>query len=147
MKHKKTFLGVGWKFPPSFDKKSGSVVLVSEEEDIRESLLILLNTKPGERVMLPDYGCDLTFSAFEPVDSTLINQIKRKIEFSVLYFEPRIILNEINIDTSGENDGVLLIELIYTIRKTNKRSNMVYPYYIIEGTDVRFKPMEDPTKS
>ncbi|MTI22459.1 hypothetical protein E1176_15610 [Fulvivirga sp. RKSG066] len=143
MKHKKTFLGIGWKFPPTFDKKTGSVVLVSEEEDIRESLLILLTTKPGERIMLPDYGCDLTFSVFESIDSTLINEIKRKIEFSVLYYEPRIILDAINIEPGTENDGLLIIELVYTIRKTNKRSNMVYPYYIIEGTDVRFKPQTD----
>ncbi|TRX58266.1 GPW/gp25 family protein [Fulvivirga sp. M361] len=143
MKHKKTFLGIGWKFPPSFDKRTGSVVLVSEEEDIRESLLILLSTKPGERVMLPDYGCDLTFSVFESIDSTLINEIKRKIEFSVLYYEPRIILDDIKIEPDTENDGLLMIELIYIIRKTNKRSNMVYPYYIIEGTDVRFKPQVD----
>ena len=143
MKHKKTFLGIGWKFPPSFDKRTGSVVLVSEEEDIRESLLILLSTKPGERVMLPDYGCDLTFSVFESIDSTLINEIKRKIEFSVLYYEPRIILDDIKIEPDTENEGLLMIELIYTVRKTNKRSNMVYPYYIIEGTDVRFKPQVD----
>ena len=143
MKHKKTFLGIGWKFPPTFDKKTGSVVLVSEEEDIRESLLILLSTKPGERVMLPDYGCDLTSSVFEPIDSTLINQIKRKIEFAVLYYEPRIILEDIEIEPGTENDGLLMIELIYTVRKTNKRSNMVYPYYIIEGTDVRYKPQVD----
>ncbi len=140
MKHKKTFLGIGWKFPPTFDKRTGSVVLVSEEQDIRESLLILLSTKPGERVMLPDYGCDLTSSVFEPIDSTLINEIRRKIEFSVLYYEPRIILDDIIIDTDGENDGLLMIELIYTVRKTNKRTNMVYPYYIIEGTEIDLKP-------
>jgi len=139
MKHKKTFLGVGWKFPPTFDKTSGSVMLVSEEEDIRESLFILLSTKPGERTMLPEYGCDLNKMIFESIDSSLITEMKGMIENAILYFEPRIILNEIDISQDKTNDGLLLIDVQYTVRKTNKRSNMVYPYYILEGNEARFR--------
>ncbi|GAL86329.1 hypothetical protein MYP_3558 [Sporocytophaga myxococcoides] len=139
MKHKKTFLGVGWKFPPTFDKTSGSIMLVSEEEDIRESLFILLSTKPGERTMLPEYGCDLNKMIFESIDSSLITEMKGMIENAILYFEPRIILNEIDISQDKTNDGLLLIDVQYTIRKTNKRSNMVYPYYILEGNEARFR--------
>ncbi len=140
MKHKKTFLGVGWKFPPTFDKKAGSVVLVSEEEDIRESLRIIMSTKKGERVMMPDFGCDLHHLAFEGIDGTLINEIDRLIRHAVLYFEPRIILNDVDIDTSAYLDGLLNINLEYTVRSVNKRSNMVYPFYIIEGNDARYRP-------
>ncbi|MCR6642798.1 MAG: GPW/gp25 family protein [Sporocytophaga sp.] len=139
MKHKKTFLGIGWKFPPTFDKTSGSIMLVSEEEDIRESLFILLSTKPGERTMLPEYGCDLNKMIFESIDSSLITEMKGMIENAILYFEPRIILNEIDISQDRTNDGLLLIDVQYTIRKTNKRSNMVYPYYILEGNEARFR--------
>jgi phage baseplate assembly protein W len=139
MKHKKTFLGIGWKFPPTFDKTSGSIMLVSEEEDIRESLFILLSTKPGERTMLPEYGCDLNKMIFESIDSSLITEMKGMIENAILYFEPRIILNEIDISQDKTNDGLLLIDVQYTIRKTNKRSNMVYPYYILEGNEARFR--------
>ena len=121
MKHKKTFLGIGWKFPPTFDKTSGSIMLVSEEEDIRESLFILLSTKPGERTMLPEYGCDLNKMIFESIDSSLITEMKGMIENAILYFEPRIILNEIDISQDKTNDGLLLIDVQYTIRKTNKR--------------------------
>ena len=140
MKHRKTFLGIGWQFPPTFDKRSGSVMLVSEEEDIRESLQILMSTNPGERMMLPQYGCDLNSFVFQSVNSTLINEMKSKIEFAVLYFEPRITLNQVDIRLDQHTEGLLLIELIYTIRKTNTRSNMVYPFYIIEGNEVRYKP-------
>lgn len=139
MKHKKTFLGVGWKFPPTFDKKAGSVILVSEEEDIRESLRILLSTKKGERVMLPEYGCDMNHMVFESIDNNLISEMKRIITQAILYFEPRIILEDIVIDTGRHLDGVLEINLIYIVRKVNKRSNMVYPFYILEGTDVRYE--------
>lgn len=142
MKHKKTFLGVGWKFPPSFEKSTGSIMLVSEEEDIKESLYILLSTKPGERLMMPEYGCDLHNMVFENINSMLITRMKSLIQHAVLFFEPRIILNKIVIDQDQDNDGRLMIDVQYTIRKTNKRSNMVYPYYIIEGNDVRFKPID-----
>ncbi|UXX77736.1 GPW/gp25 family protein [Reichenbachiella carrageenanivorans] len=140
MKHKKSFLGVGWKFPPSFDRKLGSVMLVSEEDDIRESLFILLSTKPGERIMTPEFGCNLHFVVFENIDASLMTEIRNVIEQAVLYFEPRITLEKINIVQDPADMSNLNIELIYTVRKTNTRSNMVYPFYIIEGTNVQHKP-------
>jgi len=143
MKHRKTFLGIGWKFPPSFDKSTGSIMLVSEEEDIKESLYVLMSTKPGERIMLPDFGCDLHKMVFESIDTTVLTQIKSMIQRSILFFEPRIILNDISVRMDENEDGRLLIELFYTIRKTNKRSNMVYPYYIIEGNEARFRPIDN----
>lgn len=142
MKQKKTFLGVGWKFPPSFDRNTGSIMLVSEEEDIKESLFILMSTKPGERIMLPEYGCDLHKMVFESIGSSLITEMKGLIENAVLFFEPRIILNGIDIRPDSNSEGLLLIDLHYTIRKTNKRSNMVYPYYIIEGNEARFRAID-----
>lgn len=142
MKQKKTFLGVGWKFPPSFDRSTGSIILVSEEEDIEESLYILLSTKPGERIMLPEYGCDLHQMVFEAIDATLITQMQSLIKNAILNFEPRIILENIDIRPDENTDGLLLINVSYKVRKTNKRSNMVYPYYILEGNDARFRPID-----
>lgn len=139
MKHRKTFLGIGWKFPPTFDKNTKSVEMVSEEADIRESLHILLSTRPGERIMLPEYGCDTQALVFEAIDATNISVMKRMIERAILYFEPRITLNEIRISFVEETEGLLNIDLDYTIRKTNTRSNMVYPFYVLEGTDVRYQ--------
>jgi phage baseplate assembly protein W len=141
MKHKKTFLGIGWKFPPTFERSTGSIMLVSEEEDIRESLYILLSTKPGERIMLPDYGCHLNKMVFESVDTSMITRIQSMVRSSILFFEPRIILDKIDVTQDNINDGLLNIDIHYTIRKTNKRSNMVYPYYIIEGNEARFRPV------
>lgn len=139
MKHRKTFLGIGWKFPPTFDKNTKSIVMVSEDEDIKESLMILLSTRPGERIMLPEYGCDTQTLVFDAIDATNISIMKRMIERAILYFEPRITLDQIDIDFDNQLEGLLNIKLSYTIRKTNTRSNMVYPYYIIEGTDVRYQ--------
>lgn len=136
MKHRKTFLGIGWKFPPTFDKNIKSVEMISEADDIRESLFILLSTKPGERVMLPNYGCDMKAMVFESVNESNINFMKNLIENAVLFYEPRITLEDVEFRFEDQLNGKLLIELIYTIRKTNTRTNMVYPYYILEGTDL-----------
>ena len=141
MKHRKTFLGVGWKFPPEFDKSSGSVILVSEEEDIKESLEILLSTKKGERIMMPDYGCNLHHLVFESINADLINRLRNMIEASVTKYEPRITLNNVDIRPDANNDGALFIIIDYTINKTNQSNNMVYPYYIIEGNDTRYRPI------
>lgn len=136
MKHNKTFLGIGWKFPPEFDRKLKSVTLVSEEEDIKESLFILLSTRPGERVMQADYGCDLSVLNFESINEGLVNSASEIIHNAVLHFEPRITLDQVSVSTKNMYDGILEISLEYSIRKTNKRNNIVYPFYLLEGTDV-----------
>lgn len=141
MAENKSFLGVGWKFPPTFSRRLGSVMLVSEEEDIKESLEILLSTRKGERNMLPEFGCNLHHMAFENVNGNTIAQLQNMIGEAIQEFEPRITVNHIDIDTSSSLDGFINIFINYTINKTNASTNMVYPYYIIEGSDVRFKPI------
>lgn len=136
MKHKKTFLGIGWAFPPTFDKRIKSVEMVSEAEDIRQSLYILLSTKQGERIIRPEYGSDVQSMIFEPIDVNTKTYLKESIRRAVLHFEPRITLNEVVVNADEEEEGLLLITLNYIIRKTNTRTNMVYPYYIIEGTNL-----------
>lgn len=111
--------------------------MVSLDEDIHESLRILLATSPGERVMQPTYGCGLGAMVFETISERVLTEIKDLIERAVLFFEPRIILNRIDIDDTGMYDGLLRILLDYTIRTTNTRSNMVYPFYFLEGTNLR----------
>lgn len=139
MKHKKTFLGIGWKFPPTFDKSSKSVQMVSEEEDIRESLHILLSTQPGERIMRPEYGCDTKQIVFNTTSTNNLTLLKRAISRSILLFEPRIDLDTIDIQVSDDVDGLLLVNIHYIIRLSNSRRNLVYPFYILEGTEIRLK--------
>lgn len=131
-----TFLGTGWAFPPEFDKLTKENAMVSDEEDIKESLYILISTSPGERVMNPSYGCDIKSRVFDTVTQGMLTVLKDSLTKSILFFETRIKLNFIDIDTSDMTDGVLYITIDYTVRTTNNRSNMVYPYYFIEGTNV-----------
>lgn len=132
----KKFLGLGWSFPPEFHKHADmlGVKMVEEEEDIRESLKILLSTRPGERIMQPSYGCGLHAMVFETVDESTITEITDIIERAVLFFEPRITLEHIDVSMEDAYNGQLKIQLNYTVRKTNSRSNVVYPFYYIEGT-------------
>jgi hypothetical protein len=137
MEMERAFLGRGWSFPPQFEKAAKAVVMLEEEKDIESSLDILLSTKLGERVMQPTYGCNLDDMVFESMNLTMLTYMKDIIENAILYHEPRIELDKINIDTSNQNEGVLLIVLYYMVRTTNSRYNYVYPYYINEGTNVK----------
>lgn len=130
------FLGRCWSFPPSFDAGSARVEMLEQETDIASSLEILLSTRQGERVMLPQYGCNLDELLFENLDTRMKTLMADKIESAILYHEPRIQLEKVQLDDSRELDGVVLIEIVYRVKATNSRFNFVYPYYKLEGTDI-----------
>lgn len=132
----KSFLGKGWAFPPEFNRKTKSVQMIQDEDDIKSSLEILLSTRLGERVMVPNYGCNLDELLFKPLNITLKTFVVDLISTAILYHEPRISVNRIEIDSANEIEGVLLISIDYTIRTTNSRKNMVYPFYKGEGNNL-----------
>jgi uncharacterized protein len=140
MSTERAFLGRGWSFPPAFDKASKSVAMLEEEKDIESSLEILLSTRLGERIMQPNYGCNLDEMVFEAMNLTMLTYLKDLVENAILYFEPRIDLIGLEIDTSQELEGVLLIKIDYTVRTTNSRFNFVYPFYKNEGNNILLKP-------
>jgi phage baseplate assembly protein W len=131
-----SFLGTGWAFPPSFDYNAGTVEMVSNIDDINESLNILLSTSLGERVMQPDYGCNLNDYMFESLNNSLIGLIKHHVENSILFYEPRIIAENVDVtaaDSTDLFDGKFTITVEYTIPETNSRYNYVYDYYLKEA--------------
>lgn len=128
-----SFLGTGWSFPPQFSKATREVKMLSDEEDIQNSLEVLLSTKVGERIMQPSYGCNMDALLFEPINLTLQTFIKDLVSTAILYYEPRIKPENVSLKTS-DTEGVILIEIDYIIRTTNTRHNLVYPFYVDEGT-------------
>ena len=136
MKSKIPFLGTGWSFPPEFKINQEEIKMISDEEDIESSLYILLSTRLGERVMLPEYGCNLDELLFEGLNRTLITYVTDLIETAILYHEPRIEVISIDISETDPLEGKLIIEIDYRIRVTNTRRNMVFPFYKEEGTDL-----------
>ena len=133
---KESFLGIGWSFPPEFSQSSGAVIMRSDEQDISESLEIILSTRLGERIMNPRFGCNLEDILFRPLNLTLTTYAVNLIKTAILYFEPRVDVNDVSINNSDPTNGLLLIEVDFTIRATNSRMNKVYPYYRIEGTNL-----------
>ena len=130
-----SFLGTGWSFPPTFDRDIAQVQMVSNETDVLQSIQVILSTQPGERTMQPGFGCDLNQFLFAQISQSLITSIRGVITDALLFHEPRIDVNEIEIVESESQDGILHISIDYTIRSTNTRYNMVYPFYINEASD------------
>lgn len=131
-----SFLGTGWSFPPEFQKENKGVKMLHDEDDIKSSLEILLSTRLGERIMVPDYGCNLDELLFKPLNITVKTYVIDLIKTAILYHEPRIDARKISIDQSNELNGELLINIEYMIRATNSRKNMVFPFYKGEGTEL-----------
>jgi len=128
-----SFLGRGWTFPPTFSRGGADVEMVSGPDDIQQSLQILLATAPGQRVMQELFGCDLEGVLFEQVDQSFINTVTGMVSNAILDYEPRIDLNKLTVSESEQSDGLLLISIDYTVRSTNSRYNMVYPFYLKEA--------------
>jgi phage baseplate assembly protein W len=130
---RKDFLGRGWAMPVELDPRTGLVASVAHEEDIRQSILIILETAPGERVMRPNFGCGIHELVFTAVDSTAIQRIRSEVEEALRRCEARIEVLAVNVDEEATIEGKLLIELEYRVRKTNQVGNLVFPFYFREG--------------
>ncbi|WP_300665663.1 GPW/gp25 family protein [Fluviicola sp.] len=130
----KTYLGTGWGFPVRFNQRG--VHLVSDEEDIWESLRILFSTIPGERVFRYNYGCPIDKWVFSKIDLSERTMIIDIIEQAIREGEPRIITDAVEVEVRDAMEGILWIKIDFTIRQTNSRSSMVYPFYFLEGTQL-----------
>ena len=133
----KTFLGIGWSFPPSFNKESSDIKMVSDETDIKQSLEIYFNTKLGERIMRPEYGCVIHEHIFDKIDESILNILSFELTQNIGQIEPRIIIEKIQINQSNLASGELQISIEYKIISSNVRDNIVFPFYINEGTNIK----------
>lgn len=127
----RAFLGRGWAFPVVLES-SGDVAQAAYEEDIRQSILIILGTDKGERVMRPDFGAGLPGMVFEPINTTTIALVKHRVEQALITWEPRIDHITVAV-TADPPQGRLMIEVNYRVRTTNTFYNLVYPFYLQEG--------------
>lgn len=111
--------------------------MVSAGEDIHQSLRIILATNLGERVMQPSFGCGIKSQVYENINESTMTVLKDLISRAILFYEPRVKLETIDMDTSSAYEGRLDFHINYHIIATNTRHNIVYPYYLREGTDVQ----------
>lgn len=130
------FLGRGWSFPPTFSMQLKEVQLTDKVEDIEKSLQILLTTSIGERLMQPRYGCNMEDLLFESLDTATKTIITDRIKTAILFFEPRIEVKKVELNTQNELEGEITVEIEYIIPSTNSRYNFVFPFYRKEGTEL-----------
>jgi phage baseplate assembly protein W len=151
------FLGRGWAFPPRFEPAKGAADMVSREADIVDSLRALFVTRPGERVMHPTYGCMLHDLVFEPMDGETEAAIELAIVRAIRFHEPRIEDVRVAVDIvdshgrgrgpgamADAREGRLAVAVDFRISATNNRLNVVFPFYLSEGTLVSLAPQALP---
>jgi len=127
----RAFLGRGWAFPVSAGP-GGDVAVAEHEEDVRQSIRLILDTDPGERPMRPDFGAGLRALAFEPLGATTRSLAAHRVERALVTWEPRIDVEAVRVD-ADPGAAVLLIEVDYRVRTTNTFYNLVHPFYLDEG--------------
>ena len=125
------FLGVGWAFPVCAD--AGRTAVAAYEEDVRQAILVIVGTDPGERVMRPDFGAGLRAFVFEPMTPTTLEALRQRVHDALVDWEPRIDVEEVTA-VPRPDAGQVLIGMRYRVRLTNGTHNLVYPFYLQEGT-------------
>jgi phage baseplate assembly protein W len=124
------FLGQGWAFPLAIGP-TGGIALSSGERDVEEAVRLILGTAYGERPMRPEYGCGIHDLAFATIDASLTGRVAYEVRASLLRWEPRIEVRQVDAQADPEEPGVLLIHVGYVLRATNDRRNLVFPFYTI----------------
>ncbi len=143
MDEQKDWLGRGWAWPIRLDPFTGCIELAEFESDIRQSILIILNTDPGERVMRPDFGSGVHDLIFAAVNTAMLTRLEEAVRDSLLRYEARIEVLGVRTDPLLAADGIVRVEIEYRVRKTNQTHNLVYPFYYREG---RFGAVEEEAR-
>jgi hypothetical protein len=125
------FLGDGWQFPVTTDRRD-RIALSTGEEDIRESIRIIIGTAKGERVMRPDFGCRIHEYVFATIDETTRNLVASTVREALVEWEPRIEVLNVDVSVAELDAGRLLVGVDYRVRSTNTEFNLVYPFYLEE---------------
>lgn len=129
---RKEFLGRGWAFPFRFDPATGKVALSEYEENIRENITVILGTRPGERQMLPEFGCKIHDLLFAPNTRATSHMVARHVRDALERFEPRIELVDVRPDVDAS--GAIRVEISYKIISTGAVDSAMH---VISNTQSR----------
>ena len=130
----KEFLGAGWKFPVQVTP-SGRIALSQYEEDIKEAIWIILGTAKGERIMRFDFGCGIHDLVFSPINTATLTLVENSVREALTVYESRIELIQVKASAERADEGKLIVSIDYRVRSTNNRFNLVYPFYLKEGSE------------
>lgn len=130
------FLGTGWTFPPVFANSNYQLQLTGGERNIAQSIDLLLQTARGSRSLMPDFGSNLSGYVFRHIDASLQAEITQSVKNTLLDGEPRITVESVDFSTS-EDGAAVALSIAYRIKQTNSRHNHVFPFSLLEGTNLR----------
>jgi phage baseplate assembly protein W len=123
-------LGRGWNFPPTLDER-GTLAMTSDEQDVEQSIRIILGTAPGQRVMRPEFGCRVHELVFAPNNTATTGLAGRYVREALGRWEPRIEVQRVEVTPDAENQARLLISVDYRLARTYNTRTLVYPFYVI----------------
>lgn len=129
----KSFLGRGWKFPVQVNHTTGRVAMSVAEQDIKESIYIILATAPGERVMRPEFGCGIHDLVFSPMNSVTLGLFESRVREAITRWEARVEILKLEVKAKEARTGKLEISLSCLMLETNSEFNFVFPFYLTEG--------------
>jgi len=124
------FIGAGWAFPLRTDA-TGAIALVSREREVEESIRLILGTAPGERPMRPEFGCRIHDEVFAEADAATAGRIAADVRTALRRWEPRVSVDEVIVTADADEPSTLYIDVRYSVRSTNDRRNLVFPFYTI----------------
>jgi phage baseplate assembly protein W len=130
---RKEWLGRGWAFPVALDPRTGGIALAEYETDVRQAIRITIETRRGERVMRPEFGCGIHELVFDVIDTSMLTRIETEVREALLRYEARIDVLDVRADPAHAAEGTLLVEIEYRVRRTNQTGNFVFPFYFREG--------------
>lgn len=133
MVENKRFMGRGFQFPFGVDPSTSRVAMSSAEDNIRESIRLILRTNIGERVMLPEFGTSAGDFLFSDSSAERVSSLESSVREALEQWEPRISDVEVSAVDNGGSRNMVELNIRYTVRMTNNRFNMVYPFYMMEG--------------
>ncbi|HEX3559751.1 MAG TPA: GPW/gp25 family protein [Pyrinomonadaceae bacterium] len=127
------FLGVGWKFPLQVTA-AGRIAQARYEQRIEEAIYLILSTARGERVMLPNFGCGIHELVFAPNNAQTRGLVVQRVREALVNSERRIDVLDVSAESSAGEPNLLLIRVSYRVRANNALGNLVYPFYVNEGS-------------
>jgi phage baseplate assembly protein W len=128
------FIGRGWAFPLRVGP-TGGIAMVEREREIEEAIRLVLGTAPGERPMRPEFGCGIHDYVFAPGDGATAGRIAQQVREALERWEPRVAVDDVVVAFDAVEDGTLYIDVHYTVRSTNDRRNLVFPFYTIPSEE------------
>jgi Bacteriophage baseplate protein W len=127
-------IGSGLAFPLQVDRRGG-IALARDETDIEQAIELILGTARGERPMRPEFGCGVHDFVFDSIDASTVGKMENAIRDALDHWEPRVVVESVEFDLSGVDEGRLMIDIGYRVRVTNTMRNLVYPFYVIPAEE------------